>query len=111
MNEIDRICDRLIFLSQVKIVAEDTPLNLTKKIETTTLRLTFDKGKKIIEKYLIANKQEFEFSKDNIVIIKTKEKLVPKLIFGISSEGIWMTDIEIQKPTLEDVFLQISRNK
>ena len=111
MNEIDRICDRVIFLSQGKIVAEDTPLNLTKKIETTTLRLTFDKGKKIIEKYLIANKQEFEFSKDNIVIIKTKEKLVPKLIFGISSEGIWMTDIEIQKPTLEDVFLQISRNK
>ncbi len=111
MNEIDRICDRVIFLSQGKIVAEDTPLNLTKKIETTTLRLTFDKGKKIIEKYLIANKQEFEFNKDNIVIIKTKEKLVPKLIFGISSEGIWMTDIEIQKPTLEDVFLQISRNK
>ena len=111
MNEIDRICDRVIFLSQGKIVAEDTPLNLTKKIETTTLRLTFDKGKKIIEKYLIANKQDFEFSKDNIVIIKTKEKLVPKLIFGISSEGIWMTDIEIQKPTLEDVFLQISRNK
>jgi len=111
MNEIDRICDRVIFLSQGKIVAEDTPLNLTKKIETTTLRLTFDKGKKIIEKYLLANKQEFEFSKDNIVIIKTKEKLVPKLIFGISNEGIWMTDIEIQKPTLEDVFLQISRNK
>lgn len=111
MNEIDRICDRVIFLSQGKIVAEDTPLNLTKKIETTTLRLTFDKGKKIIEKYLIANKQDFEFSKDNIVIIKTKEKLVPKIIFGISSEGIWMTDIEIQKPTLEDVFLQISRNK
>ncbi|MEK7597215.1 MAG: ABC transporter ATP-binding protein [Patescibacteria group bacterium] len=111
MNEIDRICDRVIFLSQGKIVAEDTPLNLTKKIETTTLRLTFDKGKKIIEKYLIANKQEFEFNKDNIVIIKTKEKLVPKIIFGISSEGIWMTDIEIQKPTLEDVFLQISRSK
>jgi len=62
-------------------------------------------------KYLTENKQEFEFSKDNIVIIKTKEKLVPKIIFGISSEGIWMTDIEIQKPTLEDVFLQISRSK
>ncbi|KKP51555.1 MAG: ABC transporter, ATPase subunit [Candidatus Roizmanbacteria bacterium GW2011_GWA2_33_33] len=111
MNEIDRICDRVIFLSNGKIVAEDTPINLTKKIETTTLRLTFDKGKEIIEKYLTENKQEFEFSKDNIVIIKTKEKLVPKIIFGISSEGIWMTDIEIQKPTLEDVFLQISRSK
>ena len=111
MNEIDRICDRVIFLSNGKIVAEDTPINLTKKIVTTTLRLTFDKGKEIIEKYLTENKQEFEFSKDNIVIIKTKEKLVPKIIFGISSEGIWMTDIEIQKPTLEDVFLQISRSK
>lgn len=111
MAEIDRICDRVIFLSHGKIVAEDTPLNLTKKIETTTLRLTFDTGKKIIEKYLLENKQAFEFVKENIVIIKTKEKLVPKIIFGISNEGIWMTDIEIQKPTLEDVFLQISRSK
>jgi len=73
--------------------------------------LTFDKGKEIIKKYLLENNQEFEFYKDNIVIIKTKEKLVPKIIFGISNEGIWMTDIEIQKPTLEDVFLQISRSK
>ena len=111
MAEIDRICDRVIFLSHGKIVAEDTPLNLTKKIETTTLRLTFDTGKKIIEKYLLENEQTFEFVKENIVIIKTKEKLVPKIIFGISNEGIWMTDIEIQKPTLEDVFLQISRSK
>jgi len=111
MDEIDRICDRVIFLSHGKIVAEDTPLNLKKKIETTTLRLTFDKGKEIIKKYLLENNQEFEFYKDNIVIIKTKEKLVPKIIFGISNEGIWMTDIEIQKPTLEDVFLQISRSK
>lgn len=111
MDEVDRICDRVIFLSHGKIVAEDTPLNLIKKIETTTLRLTFDKDKKIVEKYLIENKQEYEFNNDNIVIIKTKERLVPKIIFGISNVGVWITDIEIQKPTLEDVFLQISRSK
>lgn len=111
MDEVDRICDRVIFLSHGKVVAEDTPLNLIKKIETTTLRLTFDKDKKIIEKYLKENKHEYEFSSENIVKIKTKERLVPKIIFGISNVGIWMTDIEINKPTLEDVFLQISRSK
>lgn len=111
MAEVDRICDRVIFLSHGKIVAEDTPLNLTKKIETTTLRLTFDKEKKPIEKYLKENNQEYEFKGNNVVIIKTQEKLVPKIIFGISNQGVWITDIEIKKPNLEDVFLQISRKQ
>jgi len=111
MGEIERICDRVIFLSHGKIVAEDTPINLTKKITTITLRLTFDAKKQVIAKYLTEQKQQFEFSRENVVIIKTQEKLAPDLIFGIKSREVWITDIDIEKPTLEDVFLQISRVK
>ncbi len=110
MSEVSRICDRVIFLNHGKIAAVDTPLNLTKKIEVTTLRLTYDTGNRgAMEKYLSDNKHEYEFKGNNVVFVKTKEKLVPKIIFGITKHDIWITDIEIQKPTLEDVFLQISR--
>jgi hypothetical protein len=34
---------------------------------------------------------------------------IPALIFGLSEQGIWITDIEVKKPTLEDVFLRIAR--
>lgn len=111
MEEITRICDDVIFLDHGKIVAHDTPLNLTKRVKAAQVRLMFDGSKKEIEKYLSENKQEFKFPANNTVTIDTQERKIPGLIFDISKIGIWITDIEIKKPTLEDVFLQIARGE
>lgn len=111
MNEITRICDKVIFLDHGKVVAEDTPINLTKQIGNAKLRLTFDGKKTDVKNYLDSHGQAYAFLTNNIVIIDTEEKLIPKLIFGISKTAIWVTDIEVQKPTLEDVFLEIARKK
>lgn len=109
MEEVTRICDEVIILNQGKIVAQDTPLQLTKMIDQAELKLTFDGDRMRIEKYLNEKKQKFSFLNKITVLIKTKESLIPKLIFGISSEDIFITDIEVKKPTLEDVFLSIAR--
>ncbi|MEN9327920.1 MAG: hypothetical protein RI947_728 [Candidatus Parcubacteria bacterium] len=111
MAEITRICDEVIFLDHGKIVAQDTPLGLTKRIPYAQMRLTFDSDKKSIETYLKENKLTYTFHHKNVVEIDTEEKLIPKIIFGISKVGIWITDIEIRKPNLEDVFLQIARGE
>lgn len=111
MEEVTRICDEVIFLDHGKIVVQDTPLGLTKRIPFAKLRIVFDGQKDKIEEYLKSTKQNFEFLNKNAVLINTEEKLIPKIIFGLSNTGIWITDIEIKKPTLEDVFLQIARGK
>lgn len=111
MEEVTRICDEVIFLDHGKIVAQDTPLGLTKRIPVAKLRIVFDGQKDKIEEYLKSEKQNFEFPNKNAVLINTEEKLIPKIIFGLSNTGIWITDIEVKKPTLEDVFLQIARGK
>lgn len=111
MAEVSRICDEVIFLDRGKIVTQDTPLGLTKRIQKSQLRLTFDGNKNRLEKYLKSQKLQFSFAKNNVVVVNTPEKQIPKIIFGIANEGIWITDIEVQKPTLEDVFLQIARGK
>ncbi len=36
-------------------------------------------------------------------------EVIPELIFGLSERDVWITDIEVEKPTLEDVFLKIAR--
>lgn len=109
MEEVTRICDEVIILDRGKIVAQDNPLQLTKRIDSAILTLTFDGVKEKIQKYLEENKQTYSFPNKNRVIITTKENLIPKLIFGISNEDIFITDIEVKKPTLEDVFLDIAR--
>jgi len=111
MNEITRICDEVIFIDHGKIVAQDTPLGLTKRLSKSTLRLTFEDKKNALEKFLKAENQKFTKINKNTVVIKLNEKEIPKIIFGISQAGVWITDIEVEKPTLEDVFLQIARGK
>jgi ABC-2 type transport system ATP-binding protein len=111
MDEITRICDEVIFLDHGSIVAQDTPLNLTKRIKGAELRLVFDGKNDIVEKYLNSEKQSFTFPNNHTVIIDTQESLIPKLIFGINETKVEVTDIEVEKPNLEDVFLQIARKE
>ena len=56
----------------------------------------------------------------NFVIVSSRTELVAcsevlfrssEIIFDLSKLGIWMTDIEVKKPTLEHVFLQIARGE
>lgn len=111
MNEVDRICDEVIIMDRGKIVAQDTPLGLTKLVTNAQLRITFDGNKHEVEKYLTSEKATHTFHGDNVVHIDTKETEIPGLIFKLSKIGIWITDIEIKKPTLEDVFIQVARRK
>lgn len=109
MDEVTRICDEVVFLDHGKIVAQDTPLGLTKRISGATLRLTFDAKKEMVENFLKEKGYEFAFLTRNLVEIKAEEKMIPKVIFGMSNADIWLTDIEVVKPNLEDFFLQIAR--
>lgn len=111
MSEVTRICDRVIFMDKGKVVAEDTPLGLTKRIQVAQLRLTFNDKKEIIVEYLKKEKLDHRFDSGHVVFITTEEKALPKIIFDLSKVGIWMTDIEVKKPTLEHVFLQIARGE
>ncbi len=111
MSEITRICDEVIFLDHGKIVAHDTPANLTKRITAATLRLIINGGKEALERHLQDKNQKYSFPEEHTVVIETEEKAIPELLFGISNSGIAITDITIKKPDLEDVFLQIARTK
>ena len=109
MNEVTRICDEVIFLDRGRIFAQDTPLGLTKRIRSAQLRLTVEGDRETVAAFLTERAADFRFTQDHTVVIDTTEQLIPELIFGLSERGVWITDIEVEKPTLEDVFLRIAR--
>jgi ABC-2 type transport system ATP-binding protein len=109
MDEVTRICDEVIFLHDGTIVEHDTPENLTRQIDQASLRVTFEGKKDLVAKFLNGEKQTYELIGGHVVVVDTKAKQVPGLILGLSQSGIEITDIEVHKPTLEDVFLQIAR--
>jgi ABC-2 type transport system ATP-binding protein len=111
MDEITRVCDEVIFIDKGKIVAQDTPINLTKKISGVTLELMFDGNKEKINTYLKDMKLKFSFDDENSLTIDTEEKYVPEILSVLYKQKAGITDIDLIKPTLEDVFLQIARKE
>ncbi len=110
MAEITRICDTVVFLDRGRIVAHDTPQNLTRRVSAATLRLVFLSDIEKVHAHLRETGQTFDVPHPNVVEIHSEENLIPNLLFAISHVGATIVDIEIRKPTLEDVFLQIARN-
>jgi len=111
MEEVTRLCDNVIFLQKGKIFAEDTPANLVKQITESRMILSFRENREVVESYLRQHEIKHSFKPHNTVEILLDEQLIPKILFGLSQEGIWISGIEIVKPKLEDIFLLIARNQ
>jgi ABC-2 type transport system ATP-binding protein len=109
MDEVTRICDEVIFLDHGRIVAQDSPRNLTKRIANSQVRVTFDGPASRVANALQARYADVSLPGQNVVVVTTPEHLVPQAIFDIGNAGVQVLDIDIRKPTLEDVFLQIAR--
>jgi len=107
MEEVERVCDRVIFLDHGKIVAEDSVLGLTKRIENSTVTVTFDGSEGPVANYLTRKEFVFKMVRPHVVEVTVHESDIPKVLFGLSNENIWLTDIDIKKPDLTDVFLSI----
>jgi ABC-2 type transport system ATP-binding protein len=109
MDEVTRICDEVIFLDHGRIVAQDTPAGLTRRIANARVRVTFQGQDADVARALRGRFAEVSLPTRDVVVVTTEEHLVPRAIFDIGNAGVEIVDIDIRKPTLEDVFLQIAR--
>jgi ABC-2 type transport system ATP-binding protein len=111
MDEVTRICDEVIFLDHGRIVAQDTPAGLTSRIALSHLRVTFEGDQAVVVAALQAHFTDVALPAHNVVVVTAETHRIPEAIFDIRNSGVWITDIDIKKPTLEDVFLQIARGR
>ncbi|GAG24724.1 unnamed protein product, partial [marine sediment metagenome] len=105
MHEVQEICDRIIFLNKGKIIAQDTPWGLIKRLKKAKIKMAIVKGKNALEKYLKTTKIKFYWKKQKI-IFKLEEENIPKILYQISDKGVRYAEIEILRPSLEDFFLE-----
>lgn len=109
MGEVSRICDQVIFLEKGRVVSSDTPSNHTKRLDRTKVQLRFKAPKKHMLTTLAAKDYEFRFEDEQNVIVDVPNSAVPALLSALHDAKIILLDIDIQKATLEDVFLHIAR--
>lgn len=108
MAEVEEVCDRVIFIDKGKIVADDTPDNLAKTIEICHLELYITDGLKRTIEFCQKRKTNYRISGRNIVV-DLREKEIHEFLRRLMDLGIYYEEISIEKPTLEDYFLEISK--
>jgi len=107
MAEVAEMCDRVVFLRKGKVVAEDTPEGLAKTIKHCSLRLLVGDGLKRLKVFAEGRGYQIKV-KAREAEIMIKEEEVASFLNKLAKHDIKYSEISIDKPTLEDYFLQMS---
>ena len=105
MAEVEEVCDRVIFINKGKIIADNTPEKLAKTIEICHVELNIPDGLKRTIEICQNQKVVYKLTGRNIVV-DLKEKEIPEFLRSLMDKGVNYDQISIDKPTLEDYFLQ-----
>jgi ABC-2 type transport system ATP-binding protein len=108
MEEASEICDRVIFLKDGKIVANDLPKNLASKVSPYRVRFLvvddMERMKALVQRRTLT----FTLEHRNITIAIPEEE-IPLLLNEVGQAGISYASINIEEPSLEDYFLHMTR--
>lgn len=106
INEAE-ICDRISVIDHGEIIALDTPDNLKGIANKDTIEIQTNDNAKSLEE--VKNSFPNVFAKiigKNIIIKSEKgETFLPKVLDAITEE---ILSINLTKPTLEDIFLELT---
>lgn len=115
LSEVSQICDKVIIINKGKIVAEDTPENLEKRVsENNIVYVTVEDPENKIEKLKIDGIKEIKLIEKNEdktikyeVIGKKDEDIRKKIFSEFAKEGITIFEMKKPEATLEDAFMKI----
>ncbi len=108
MDEVADLCDSVLFMKKGALVAKDTPENLAASISRAKVRLLVTDGLKRIERF--AREQSLSIhTEGREVVLEIDEHAVAQFLMKLAAENITYTQISIDKPTLEDYFLSMSK--
>lgn len=106
MSEIEEMCDRVIILKSGRVVAEDTPENLARNITQSEIVLFIKNDAQKALEFLKKTKTPFK-QDQYLFTVKTHERKIAEFLMLLAQEKIEYEEISINKPSLEDYFLQV----
>jgi ABC-2 type transport system ATP-binding protein len=109
MDEAAKLCDRVIFLKDGKLIANDLPKNLALTVSSYRVRLSVIDGMK--RAVALAQKKDLAYAIEGRTIeVALSEETIPSFLGEIVQAEITFASISIQEPCLEDYFRYIARS-
>ena len=112
LEEADALADTIGIISEGRIVAEDTPTNLKKKIGNDVVALKVKSKMALVGKLngLKGVAKVEQDGKEFLVYTENGGQAVSGIVKLVEKQGGVIEDIEIRKPSLDDVFLSVTGN-
>jgi len=110
MAEVEEVCDRALFIDHGKLIAEDSPYALANRITQTTIHFLIKDGLKRTLAY--CREHQFDATQEGryLTVTLSDDEIVYFLTF-LAERGITYQEISIDRPDLEDFFLEQTRRK
>lgn len=110
MEEAELLCDRIAIIDRGRIIALGTPKELKAMIgdETIILKVAGSEDAATKEKIRKTFPAAKEFDGKVIIPAKSAEKEIKKVCESARKEGIDILEVSMHKPTLNDVFLNMT---
>tara|TARA_X000000368_G_scaffold377269_1_gene330834 strand:- start:13 stop:762 length:750 start_codon:yes stop_codon:yes gene_type:complete len=105
IEEAEQLCEKVSIINNGKIIANDSPANLTQRHGKSGLEIELSKSIDNLEL------TELDFSLENkklYININNPEKEMAKIISKISSQGGLIENVRIVRSSLEDVFIKLT---
>lgn len=108
MAEVAKVCDRVMFLRKGEIVACDTPDQLANSVSTAHVELVVGDGMKRTIEYAKKEKMKYQ-QEERSITISVDEQKISQMLSDLAQKGVEYSQISINKPTLEDYFIQLAK--
>lgn len=112
MDEAEKLCQRIAFMDQGRLMALDTPENLKRSMPAGEL---IEIGVDRVDDAVLASIRSHELvisaeAKEGIIHIAARNgsSLLPAVIAELEKNGIFIRTISIRSPSIEDVFLAVT---
>lgn len=115
IEEAERLCDRVAIIDQGKIIAHGTPRELQEQtLRTSLIEIETDGPMPLDTVPASLAEDKLVFSDDRTglkVQSPVPARSIVELVKWIDSVGLGLVDIHLKRPTLEDVFIELTGKK
>lgn len=113
LEEADAIAERVIIIDHGRVIADDTPERLKADYAGDRITLSFDRTddarRAAAESLGVVAGADVEQTATTVTVqADGGTRLVPKLMRRLDEGGVPVTSVEVARPTLDDVFLNLT---
>ncbi|HHW17146.1 MAG TPA: ATP-binding cassette domain-containing protein [Methanothermobacter sp.] len=114
MEEADKLCDQVAIMNKGRIIKADTPQKLKRELKADTIKVKVERPREFTEKIqkLPGVKDATQITQETVkLLVERGENLIPDIVNFATQQNFNIKSVELEHPTLEDVFIKYTGTK